>query len=76
MSLNPIPNGPGLLVSVKTGLDGKDWVLEAGGWVMRRILGVGRERGGGSSGGLELSGRAGVPMNRGKSWETFVEGKA
>lgn len=42
----------------------------------RRSLGVGRERGGGSSGGLELSGRAGVPMNRGKSWETFVEGKA
>lgn len=34
MSLNPIPNGPGLLVSVKTGLDGKDWVLEAEGWVI------------------------------------------
>lgn len=34
VSLNPIPNGPGLLVSVKTGLGGKDWVLEAGGWVI------------------------------------------
>lgn len=34
VSLNPIPNGPGLLVSVKTGLGGKDWVLGAGGWVI------------------------------------------
>ena len=34
VSLNPIPNGPGLLVSMKTGLGGKDWVLEAGGWVI------------------------------------------
>lgn len=58
VSLNPIPNGPGLLVSVKTGLGGKDWVLEAGGWVIRRekkFGGLEEKKGGGGAASVTLS---------------------